>query len=152
MMRIAARSFSVGLFVLLLAATHPAAAQQKSLYQRLGGYDAIAAVTDEFIARFVAHPSLGRFFAGHSDDSKSRLRGHVVDFLCKATGGPCAYNGRTMKVSHQGLSITETDWERTVAVLVGALDKFKVPAAEKNEVLAAVAALKPDIVQASAKR
>jgi hemoglobin len=57
-----------------------------------------------------------------------------------------------MKVSHQGLSITETDWERTVAVLVGALDKFKVPAAEKNEVLAAVAALKPDIVQASAKR
>ena len=122
------------------------AQQQPSLYQRLGGYDAIAAVTDDFIGRLLADPQFKHFFDGLSTDSRKRLRQHVVDFLCSATGGPCVYTGRDMKTAHTGLNITEADWNTTVKHLVATLDKFKVPEKEKNEVLTAVSSLKGDIV------
>ncbi|HUP59401.1 MAG TPA: group 1 truncated hemoglobin [Thermoanaerobaculia bacterium] len=119
----------------------------KSLYQRLGGYDAIAAVSDDFLGRLATDKQLGRFFPGHSEDSVKRIRQHIVDFLCAATGGPCIYTGRDMKTSHKGLGVTEADWNQSVALLVQTLDKFKVPVAEKNEVLGAVSGLKGDIVE-----
>jgi hemoglobin len=121
--------------------------QDKSLYERLGGYDAIAAVSDEFIGRLATGKLLGRFVVGLSDDSKKKLRQHLVDFLCNATGGPCLYLGRDMKTVHTGLGITEADWKEAVDDLVGTLDKFKVPAREKGEVLGAVSGLKKDIVE-----
>src|SRR5437016_8596264 len=68
--------------------------QGASLYQRLGGYDALAAVTDDFIGRLIGDPQLTRFFTGFSTDSKVLIRQHIVDFLCAATGGPCKYHGR----------------------------------------------------------
>jgi hemoglobin len=123
-------------------------AQDRSLYQRLGGYDAIAAVTDDFIGRLVADPQLGRFFTGHSTDSKMRIRQHVVDQLCAATGGPCIYKGRDMKTSHAGLGITEAQWNLGVTHLVATLNKFKVPEREQNELATALTQLKPDIVEA----
>jgi len=122
------------------------AQQQQSLYHRLGGYDAIAAVTDDAIARFAADPQLKRFFTGLSTDSQKRLRQHFIDFLCSATGGPCLYLGRDMKTAHTGLGITEDDWTASVKDLTASLDKFKVPEKEKGEVLAAVSSLKGDIV------
>jgi hemoglobin len=115
-------------------------------YHRLGGYDAIAAVTDDFIGRLAGDPQLHRFFTGLSTDSQKKLRQHVVDFLCSATGGPCVYTGRDMKTSHTGLGITEADWDFSVKHLVATLDKFKVPEKEKNEVLGAISGLKGDIV------
>lgn len=121
-------------------------AQSATLYQRLGGYDALAAVTDDFIGRLVTDPQLARFFTGLSTDSKVRIRQHVVDFLCAATGGPCKYTGRDMKTAHTGLNITDSDWNVTVKDLTATLDKFKVPDKEKNEVLQAIAAQKGDIV------
>jgi hemoglobin len=122
------------------------AQQQKSLYQRLGGYDAIAAVTDDFIGRLAGDPQLKHFFGGVSTDSQKKLRQHVVDFLCSATGGPCIYTGRDMKTSHAGLGITDADWDVSVKHLVATLDKFKVPEKEKGEVLGAISGLKGDIV------
>jgi hemoglobin len=122
------------------------AQQQSTLYQRLGGYDAIAAVTDDFVGRIATDPELKRFFAGLSVDSQKRLRQHVVDFLCSATGGPCVYTGRDMKTAHTGLGITEEDWNATVNDLVATLDKFKVPQKEKSDVLGAISGLKGDIV------
>ena len=122
-------------------------ATQDSLYKRLGGYDAIAAVTDDFIGRLATDPSLGKFFVGLSTDSKQRVRQHVVDFLCLATGGPCVYKGRDMKTSHAGLGITDADWNTGVKHLVASLDKFKVPAKEKDDLLAAASGLKKDIVE-----
>jgi hemoglobin len=119
---------------------------EKSLYQRIGGYDAIAAVCDDFIVRLATDPQLGRFFTGLSDDSKKRVRQLVVDQLCAVMGGPCVYIGRDMKTAHQGLGITESDWETSVKHLVATLDKFKVPQKEKDEVLAAASSLKADIV------
>ena len=122
------------------------AQQQSSLYHRLGGYDAIAAVTDDFVGRLGTDPQLKRFFIGLSVDSQQKLRQHVVDFLCNATGGPCLYTGRDMKTAHTGLGITEADWSASVNHLVATLDKFKVPEKEKGEVLGAISSLKGDIV------
>jgi hemoglobin len=137
-----------GFVCLLLAECASAAQAPTSLYRRLGGYDAIAAVTDEFSARLAGDKQLVRFLVCLSTDSQKKLRQHVVEQLCEATGGPCIYTGRTMKTSHAGLAITESDWQATVNHLIAALDKFKVPEAEKNELLAMASSLKPDIVQA----
>jgi hemoglobin len=119
----------------------------KTLYQRLGGYDAIAAVVDDFVGRLAADKSFARFFGGLSTDSLKRLRQHVVDQFCEATGGPCLYLGRTMKASHAGLAITDNQWQASAKHLVATLDKFKVPQKEKDEVLAFVDTLKKDIVE-----
>jgi hemoglobin len=121
--------------------------KEKSLYTRLGGYDAIAAVSDDFIGRLAAGKLLGRFVVGLSVDSQKHLRQNLVDFLCNATGGPCLYLARDMKTSHTGLGITEADWQEGVDSLVATLDKFKVPKREKGEVLGAVSGLKKDIVE-----
>lgn len=121
--------------------------QQETLYKRLGGYDAIAAVTDEFIGRLVSNKTLARFFDGASTNTKKRIRQLVVDQLCAVTGGPCVYIGLDMKTAHAGLGITEADWNAAVKDLVDTLDKFKVPQKEKDELIALVATTKADIVE-----
>jgi hemoglobin len=132
-------------------ALRPAAAQTPtpapSLYQRLGGYDALAAVTDDFIGRLVTDSSLSRFFGGHSKNSQGRIRQLVLDQLCAVTGGPCVYIGRDMKTTHAGLGIAQADWDKSVQLLVATLNKFTVPPKEQQEVLAAVSTLKGDIVE-----
>ena len=120
--------------------------KSESLYKRLGGYDAIAAVVDDFVPRLVNDPQLGKFFAGHGVDSKKRIRQLVVEQLCEACGGPCFYIGRSMKAAHGGLGITESDWQAAVNHLVAVLTKFSVPQKEKDELLAIATSLKPDIV------
>ena len=139
----------LGLFLSVTVIAGIAFAQGKgdSLYKRLGGYDALAAVTDDFIVRLATDKQLGRFFVGASDNSKIRIRQLVLDQLCEATGGPCKYIGRDMKTAHKGLGITEDDWNISVKHLVATLDKFKVPQKEKDEVLGALSGLKADIVE-----
>ena len=119
---------------------------KKTLYARLGGYDAIAAVTDDFVGRLVADKRFTRFFVGHSENSLKKIRMHVIDQICEAAGGPCNYTGRDMRTSHHGLGITGEDWDESVKHFVASLDKFKVPKAEKDELLAVVGSLKKDIV------
>lgn len=129
--------------------TSPAARAQekeKSLYERLGGYDAVAAVVDEFIKRLGEDKQLGRFLTGLSTDSKKKLRQHVLNQFCAATGGPCIYTGRDMKTVHTGLGITDAEWEIGAKHLADTLDKYKVPKKEKDEVIAFVSSLKKDIV------
>ena len=131
-----------------VAVSAPVIAQQApTLYKRLGGYDAIAAVTDDFIGRLVGDAQFKPFFTGHSTDSLKKIRQNVVDQLCAATGGPCVYIGRDMKTSHAGLGITEKGWDGSVKHLIASLDKFNVPAKEKDEVLGAIGGLKKDIVE-----
>jgi hemoglobin len=145
---------SLGLAVLLLLAGYgsdvraqtSAHQESQSLYKRLGGYDSLAAVTDDFVGRLVGDKQLSRFFGGVSTDSKKRIRQLVLDQLCAATGGPCIYIGRSMRTSHEGLGITEDDWNVAVKLLVQTLDKFKVPKAEQGELAKLLGTLKPDIV------
>lgn len=143
---------AVATAVLLLIGCADTQAQQnraaeRSLYQRLGGYDAIAAVTDDFIARLAGDAQFARFFGGLSTDSKLHLRQMVVEQLCAASGGPCVYVGRTMKASHAGLGITEREWSDAAAHLVASMDRYKVAKGEKDQVIAFVSTLKPDIVE-----
>lgn len=122
------------------------AQQKQTLYQRLGGYDRIAGVVDDLVAGMAADPQLARFSAGFSRDSRRRRRQLLVDQLCEASGGPCYYIGRDMKTAHQGLAITEAEWDAVVKHFGAALDKNRVGQKEKDEVLAIIAGTKPDIV------
>jgi len=134
------------LAVLALPLASAAAAQEKSLYQRLGGYDAIAAVSDEFIARLATDDQEKRFFIGFSDDSKMRIRQLLVDLVCKSSGGPCYYTGRDMKTAHAGAGITKADWDRSLGIFVEVLNKFKVPDKEQKDLAALLSPLEKDIV------
>jgi hemoglobin len=130
MRRSLALSCALTLAVPLLVGGTPGVASAQSadsLYKRLGGYDAIAAVTDDFIARALADPKINRFFDGMSTDSKQRFRQRLVEQLCAAAGGPCVYTGRSMKASHAGVGITEADWTTTVNYLVATLDHSRSP-------------------------
>jgi hemoglobin len=129
-----------------VAAAAPAATAP-SLYTRLGGYEAIAAVTDDFLGRMLGDPQLGPFFVGHGVEARKRIRQLLVDQLCQETGGPCLYIGRDMQTTHTGLGITDAHWQAAVRHLVASLDKFRVPKREKDELLGAVSALKEEIVE-----
>jgi hemoglobin len=142
----------ISIALLLAAIAVPCAVAQQpgvaqaSLYTRLGGYDALVAVTNDFITRLATDPQLSKFFVGLNDTSKARVTAHVVDFLCKGTGGPCIYTGQDMKTAHTGLHITDAEWNASAAHLVETLNKFKVPQKEQQEVLAAITGMKGDIV------
>ena len=136
-----------GLFSTGYSAQMQSSGAAPSLYKRLGGYDAIAAVTDDFLGRLAADKQMSRFFVGVSTDSLKKLRQHVILQLCEATGGSCNYFGRSMKTTHAGLGITESDWQITVKHLNGTLDLFNVPKKERNEILTLFASLKRDIVE-----
>ena len=141
---------TLALLILMFGVTSIAAAQggsDKSLYQRVGGYDALAAVVDDFIGRLASDKRFERFFAGFGEDSTKKLRQHIVDQFCAATGGPCFYTGRDMKTTHKGLKISEADWDAAAKHLAASLDKFKVPEKEKGELLGFVTGLKKDIVE-----
>ena len=123
------------------------AGQQKSLYERLGGYDAIAAVSNDLVDRLQKDPQLGRFWQHRGEDGLKRERQLLVDFLCNATGGPMYYTGRNMKVSHKGMRISESDWSIFLTHADATLKKFNVPKVEYDEVVAFVLSTKADIVE-----
>jgi len=121
--------------------------QTKSLYERLGGYDVIAAVTDDLLARLLNDPQLGVFWKGHSENSLRRDRQLVVNFMCEAAGGPVFYTGRDMQTSHIGLGINASDWEIFMRHAAATLEEFAVPATERDEVLAFLSSLQGDVVE-----
>jgi hemoglobin len=129
--------------VALAACAPMAPPQQASLYQRLGGQPAITAVVDDFVANVAADNRINRFFA-HTDIP--HLKKELVDQICQATGGPCVYTGKTMRVAHAGMRITDADFNALVGDLVKSLNKFNVPAQEQQELLGALGPLKPEIV------
>jgi hemoglobin len=119
------------------------ATMQKSLYDRLGGKDAITAVVDDFVGNVAADKRINAFFA---KTDIPRLKRNLVDQICSATGGPCVYTGRDMKTAHKGMGITDADFNALVEDLVKSLNKFNVPAKEQNELLGILGPLKPQIV------
>ncbi|MEZ4798984.1 MAG: group 1 truncated hemoglobin [Flavobacteriales bacterium] len=128
------------------AATAPT--ETPTLYTRLGGIEAITAVTDQFLANVVADPVVnGSFSATVADPYRTQLlRFNLIDQICAASGGPCQYKGKTMLEAHQGMNITQEQFDALVGDLVAALDQFSVPAQEKNELLTILGSLQPDIV------
>lgn len=134
-------------FLLVLGASSPAWSQSKSLYERLGGYDAISAVVEDFAPKLFSDQKVGRFFVGMSTDSRQGFMQKNKNLVCKVTGGPCQIISRPAKTAHGGLGISEGDFNVVVQHLVDTLNKFKVPDMEQKELLGIIGTLKPDIVE-----
>lgn len=129
---------------LCLSLVGTAAAQEKSLYERLGGTDALKAVVDDFVGRAAGDERINKKFA---KTDVPRLKFYLVEQLCAATGGPCKYTGRDMKTTHKNMKVTEGEFGALVEDLVASLNKFNVPEKEKNELLGILGPLKDQIVE-----
>ena len=119
-----------------------------TLYERLGGYDAISAVANDLLPRLQGDPKLGRFWQNRGDDGVEREKQLLIDFLSSSAGGPMFYMGRDMKTTHKGMKISESDWSAALGHLNATLEKFKVPHAERDQVVAFIQSTKSDIVEA----
>jgi hemoglobin len=142
---------AVAVVVALLPLTAAAqkAAKEKSLYDRLGGKKAITAVVDEFVGRVAADNRINHFFAVTASNPAqlASFKMKLVDQICEASGGPCTYMGKDMKTAHRGMGITTADFNALVEDLVGALDKFKVGKAEKDQLLGVLGPMQVQIVE-----
>jgi hemoglobin len=118
-------------------------APEQTLYQRLGGRDAIVAVVDDAVGNIAADTRINRRF-GNADIVK--LKKNLADQVCAGTGGPCTYTGRNMADAHEGMNIRDDEFDALVEDLVKSLDKFKVPAREKSELLAILGRMRNAVV------
>ena len=130
--------------VMIMIVLAGSAFSQKSLYDRLGGQPAIEAVVGDFAGNVLADARINKKFA---KSNAPRLVKNLTDFVANATGGPVKYTGLTMKESHKKMAVTTGEFNALVEDLVKTLDKFKVPAKEKGELLAALGPLAKDIVE-----
>ncbi len=121
---------------------------QQTLYARLGGYDAISAVVSDLLPRLQQDPLLSHFWHRRPEDSLQRSKQLLIDFLCSGAGGPVYYTGRDMKTSHKGMRLSEGDWSAFMKHLYAALDTFKVPQAESDELVQFIESTKMDMVEA----
>ena len=120
---------------------------EKTLYERLGGYDAIAAVVNDLLPRLESDSRLGRFWEHRGEDGINREKQLLIDFLCANAGGPLLYTGRDNKTSHRGMGVSETDWEKFIGHLNATLDNFQLPTQERSDVIAFIESTRADIVE-----
>jgi hemoglobin len=120
---------------------------EKTLYERLGGYDAISAVVNDLLPRLMSDSRLGRFWENRGEDGINREEQLLIDFLCSSAGGPLLYTGRDNKTSHKGMGISEGDWEKFIGHLSATLDKFQLPQQERSDVIGFIESTKADIVE-----
>jgi len=118
--------------------------QEKSLYDRLGGGDAINALTESWVARVGADDRANGKFVRTDIE---RLMKEVVDQLCEATGGPCTYTGRSMLETHAGMKVTAGEFDVVMQHLDAALDELNVPKAERDELVGLLRPMRVDIVE-----
>jgi hemoglobin len=115
-----------------------------SLYERLGGLEAIDAAVGSFVARCAGDERINKKFA-RSD--VPRLKKMLVDQVCDATGGPCTYTGRDMRKTHDGMGVTAGEFDALVENLVATLDEFDVPKPEQDELLGLLGPMRDEIVE-----
>jgi len=123
------------------------AAEQQSLYTRLGGYDTISQIIDQFLEKMFADPQVGKYFAGMGTDTREQLLQKNKLLMCKNTGGPCKIINRGMKRAHAGLGVTESDWQITASHLASILKSLKLGEQEQRELLLMISGLKKYIVE-----
>ena len=121
---------------------------EKTLYERLGGYDGITGFVDNLLPRLQADSLLGRFWENRGDDGVAREKQLLIDFLCSCAGGPVYYTGRDMKSSHKGMKISEKDWSVFLEHAGATMEELSVSQQECDDIVAFVSSLKGDIVEA----
>jgi hemoglobin len=120
---------------------------EKTLYERLGGYDGITAFVNDLLPRLQSDSQLGRFWQNRGEDGIEREKQLLIDYLCSNAGGPVYYTGRNMKLSHEGMEISESDWAVFLGHAGDTMAALSVPAQECDDVVAFVLSLKDDIVE-----
>lgn len=118
-------------------------APQQSLFERMGGMPAVTAVADETISRAAADPRTTRSFEGIK---LAALKESLATQICRLAGGPCTYEGASMRKAHSGLGITDAEFDLMVAMLRDAVDHNGIGTAEKNQLLKLLAPMKRDVV------
>jgi hemoglobin len=121
---------------------------QKSLYERLGGYDGITAFAEDLLPRLQGDSQLGRFWQNRGEDGVAREKQLLIDYLCSSAGGPLYYTGRDMKTSHKGMKISESDWFIFLEHAGATMKALEVPQQERDDVVGLVSSLRDDIVEA----
>jgi hemoglobin len=121
---------------------------QESLYDRLGGYEGVAAFANDLLPRLQGDSQLGRFWQNRGNDGIAREKQLLIDFLCANAGGPLYYTGRDMKMSHVGMKISESDWSIFLDHAGATMTALALPQQECDDVGAFVSSLKGDIVDA----
>jgi hemoglobin len=117
-----------------------------TLYQRIGGYDSIAGIVDDVLARMAADDRLQGHFADLDEDTMRQLRQDTVDFVCEKTGGPCFYTGPDLAEAHEDTEVGAADWERATELMAETLDARGVMGELRDEIGAFLAGLREDIV------
>lgn len=121
---------------------------EKTLYDRLGGYDGITGFVNDLLPRLQSDTQLGRFWQNRGDDGVAREKQLLIDYLCANAGGPIYYTGRDMKLSHKGMGISDSDWSIFLGHAGDTMATLNVPQQECDDVVAFVLSLKDDIVEA----
>jgi len=130
--------------LLLAACQDMSMTPQKSLYERLGGKDAITAVVDDFVANVAADKRINGFFA---KADVPRLKRNLVDQICQATGGPCTYTGRNMTETHANMGVTSGEFEAFIEDFIAVLDDFKVGHADQDQLVSFLRSFQGEIVE-----
>jgi hemoglobin len=115
-----------------------------SLYNRLGGRQAIIVVVDDFVNNVAADERVNRYFA---DTDLTGFKMLLTEQICEVSGGPCDYSGRSMRAAHAGMEISDQDFTALVEDLQKTLNKLDVPAREQSDLLTLLGGMKSDIVR-----
>lgn len=142
---------TAAIFALVVFTAGAGSAQEKTLYERLGGYDAVSAVVDDFAAKLFADPVVGARFFGMSDDSREGFRQKNKNLVCNVTGGPCKVISRSAAQTHGGLGIKASEFDIVAQHLADTLNQFNVPKQEHEELMVIIGSLRPDIVEVEGK-
>ncbi len=121
---------------------------QKTLFERLGGYEGIVNFVEDLLPRLESDPQLGRFWQHRGNDGVAREKQLLIDYLCSSAGGPMYYTGRNMKTSHVGMNISESDWAIFMTHAGDTMKALNISQQECEEIAAFVTSLKSDIVEA----
>jgi hemoglobin len=116
-----------------------------TIYEQIGGAEALETVVDDFYDRVLADEELAGFFSG---TNMARLKGKQVEFFAAALGGPDPYTGAPMRQVHQGRGITLHHFNLVAGHLTESLSVAGVPDGTVEQIIAAVAPLADDIATA----
>lgn len=123
--------------------------EEEPLYERLGGLASIALVVSDFVDVFIEDSLIMENLAVRerkTPDGAPYVKYQVTSLVCEATGGPCQYTGLDMRTAHEGLNVTEREWDRMVEIFIGVLEDHRVPQRETEELLGILGPSKDDIV------
>lgn len=130
----------------------PEGAPEQSLYERVGGIFAISAVVDRFSDAIIINPKLNEnpaLKAWNETEAAGRLPGLKVMravWIAALTGGPFEYTGLPLHQAHTRFHLTSDEFDEVGAEIVRALDFYKVPEREKQQLVDAYMLSKPDVV------